>query len=152
MKKFSSTLRRRFSLMFLISGALIVAFSNDVISYARALRAPDGIYIPHPTHEFQRNEDKGGVYSHTFRIYNARPRRLSIQVEADCGCTSVTWKQAIIAPFGWKDLSATMEQQRQHNLHTHGAVWWKTSSQRLLLRCRWQRKEMCRRSGRRYSV
>lgn len=90
-------------------GAAMLLFHGVVTDYARGLSAPDGVYIPSPTHKFSKQEARGGVLSHTFRIYNLCPRRLTVQAEPYCGCTGVSWQRATIPPFGWKELTAKME-------------------------------------------
>jgi len=91
-------------------GVLLLIFRSLVTDYCRAAFADDGVYIPEPTYSFVGQE--AGEASHTFRIYNTRPRRLNVEAEPDCGCTGVSWTRAEIAPFGWKDLTAKMRRER----------------------------------------
>lgn len=100
---------RKITLGMAVVGMLTVLFQNTVDDYIRGLFQPDGIYIPQPTYKFAQHEAKGGVYSHTFRIYNLRPRTLLVQAQPDCGCTGVSWKTTQIAPFAWKYLTAEMQ-------------------------------------------
>ncbi len=86
-----------------------MTLSHDTLTdYAYGVFMTDGIYIPNPTFTVS-SQEQGGKVSHTFRIYNLRPQRLSVQAHPDCGCTGVSWENATIAPFGWKDISAGME-------------------------------------------
>lgn len=103
---------RRFAGMLFTLGAAMLLFHGVVTDYARGLSAPDGIYIPGSTHKFAKQEAKGGVFSHTFRIYNLRPRRLSVEAQPDCGCTGVSWERTTIPPFGWKELTAKMQAKK----------------------------------------
>jgi hypothetical protein len=98
---------RRLSIGLVFSGFLLLAFQGLVSDYTRAAFAADGIYIPQAKHRFENN--KGGEASHTFRIYNVRPRRLAVEAQPDCGCTGISWTRATIAPFGWKELTAKIE-------------------------------------------
>jgi hypothetical protein len=97
------------SMCFWICGVLLILSGSVIANYVRGFFAPDGIYIPKPLHQFSIQDAKGGVFTHTFRIYNLRPRRLAIKAEPDCGCTGVSWNSAVIAPFGWKDITAKMQ-------------------------------------------
>jgi len=97
---------RRLSIGLVVAGVLLMIFQGFVSDYTRAALAADGIYIPQPSYRFV--DKKAGEASHTFRIYNARPRRLSVEAQPDCGCTGVSWTRTTIAPFGWKDLTAKM--------------------------------------------
>lgn len=88
-------------------GITMLLCRGVIADYAAGMSAPDGIYTPNATYTFTGH--KGGeLRSHTFRIYNLRPRRLSVEAQADCGCTSVSWQQTTIPPFGWRDLKAEM--------------------------------------------
>lgn len=108
-KRSSSFNKRKLSLALVLCGMALLVFGNVATDYAHAIFAPDGIYIPQSAHRFAASEAKGGMFSHTFRIYNLRPRRLSVQAEPDCGCTGVSWQSAVIPPLGWRDLTAKME-------------------------------------------
>lgn len=100
---------RKVALGLAVAGVLMVLFHRTVDDYTRGLFQPDGIYIPQPSYTFAQHEAKGGVYSHTFRVYNLRPRTLIVEAQPDCGCTGISWKNATIMPFGWKDLTAKMQ-------------------------------------------
>lgn len=104
---------RRFALALLAIGTVLLLFGGTVTDYAHGLFAPDGIYIPNPMHRFIGEKSGGGALSHEFRIYNLRPRFLSVEVDSDCGCTGVSWRKATIAPFGWRNLTAKMESRKQ---------------------------------------
>ncbi len=100
---------RLFVLLALSVAIVFVVFRGLITDYISGMQAPDGIYMPNSTYNFNNSPSKSGVLKHTFRIYNLRPRRLSISVETNCDCTGVSWERATIIPFGWKDISATME-------------------------------------------
>lgn len=86
-----------------------------VQDYAQALASPDGLYIPEARHVVPDGTPPGN-YSHTFRIYNARPWATSFAASADCGCTGLSWEKATIAPFGWRSISAKMSvPQERHS-------------------------------------
>lgn len=110
------------AVVLLVVGTVMLLFGGTITDYARGLLAPDGIYIPNSTHRFAGEDDKRVVLSHTFRIYNLRPRRLSVQAEPDCGCSGVSWHNAVIAPFGWKDLTAKMEVKKSRQLQQGQSV------------------------------
>ena len=95
------------AIVFLLLGALLALFPGFAADYARALAAPDGIYVPNPRHEFAVAQS--GTLTHTFRIYNLRPRRLTVRAEPDCGCTGTSWESATLAPFSWKEMTATLQ-------------------------------------------
>ena len=107
------------AIAFLLVGALLALFPGFTADYAHALTAPDGIYVPNPRHEFAAAQS--GTLTHTFRIYNLRPRRLTVQAEPDCGCTGTSWESATLAPFSWKDLTATLQAKPQANAHAKPA-------------------------------
>lgn len=108
--KIVKRLRRLAATLFGLGVALVV-FQSVMPDYMCSLFMPDGIYIPHPTQKFSKQDAKGGVFSHTFRIYNLRPRWLQVKAEPNCGCTGVSWDQTRIPPLGWIDLTASVKAQ-----------------------------------------
>ena len=109
--------RKRYSLnwvgrcgafLLIVLGAF-VACTELITDYARGFTATDGIYIPNAyrnaasSHLPQSNE-----FTYVFKIYNLRPRYLSVEAEPDCGCTAVSWRKATVPPFGWKTFTAKM--------------------------------------------
>lgn len=88
-------------------GLLLVAGHRVLQDYVQGSTAPDGIYIPDAGYTIP-NPTGGESYTHTFRIYNLRPRTLSLRAEPDCGCTGLSWQTASVAPFTWKNISATL--------------------------------------------
>lgn len=99
--------RRIMAVTFIMVGVVVLLFHGVIQDYAHGLFESDGIYIPNQTYKFL-DQDRGHILSHTFRIYNLRPRRLAVRVEPDCGCTSLSWRNKIIAPFSWQNFTATM--------------------------------------------
>ena len=99
---------RRLAIAMVALGIVLMVCQKQASDYFTGFLAPDGIYIPQPTRAFVPEDAKGDELTHTFHIYNLRPRRLQIQVEPDCGCAEVSWQSATIAPFGWKKLTAHM--------------------------------------------
>lgn len=87
----------------------MLLFRGTLTDYAYATTAKDGVYIPNSSYRFSSSETKDGMYSHTFRIYNLRPRYLGVEAQPDCGCTGVSWEKTNIIPFGWKDITAKMK-------------------------------------------
>ncbi len=94
-------------LLVMVVGGLLVFCHSFVEDYAQAIVAPDGLYIPDSRHVVPP-EVTTGDYAHTFRLYNARPQWVSVEAQPDCGCTSISWDKARVAPFGWKDVTAHM--------------------------------------------
>ena len=97
------------ALAFIAVGASVLLSRDTLGDYASGLSANDGIYIPDANYKLAERDAKGGIYSHTFRIYNLRPRKLNVKAEPDCGCTNVSWSNATIPPFGWKEITAQMK-------------------------------------------
>lgn len=95
-------------------GFVLCLFRSTLTDYTNGMAAQDGIYMPNPSYQFSKAEAKEGLYSHTFRIYNLRPRRLAVEAHPDCGCTRVSWEKATILPFGWKDLTAEMKANKSN--------------------------------------
>lgn len=88
-------------------GATLMLGHGFVQDYAQAIASPDGLYIPDARHVVPEGTPPG-KYSHTFRIYNARPWMTSFEAHADCSCTGLSWEKMTIFPFGWKDINASM--------------------------------------------
>lgn len=88
-------------------GAALMLGHGFVQDYAQALAAPDGLYIPNARQSLSSNMT-AGTYSHTFRLYNARPHWVTVTANPDCGCTNISWKEATLPPFGWKNLTMEM--------------------------------------------
>lgn len=95
-------------LVVMVLGASLMIGHGFVQDYAQALVSPDGLYIPDARYVIPPNTPTGN-FTHTFRIYNARPWKISLEANADCGCTGLSWKDARIAPFGWKDIVVEMD-------------------------------------------
>ena len=88
-------------------------FHSVVEDYAYGMTAKDGIYIPDASYDMAQNaKGEGEANTHTFRIYNLRPRWLQVQAKPDCGCTGTSWENARITPFGWKDTATTMKTRK----------------------------------------
>jgi len=101
------TRRSRLAGAVLIACGMAVLLPDAASDCLRAAVAPDGVYIPNPNHKFAASQN--GLVSHSFRIYNMRPHYLALEAQPDCGCTGVSWKRASVAPFRWKDITATVE-------------------------------------------
>ncbi len=84
-------------------GAALMLGHGFVQDYAQALASPDGLYIPDARHVVPDGTPPGN-YSHTFRIYNARPHSVVVEAQADCGCTGLSWNKATISPLMWKEI------------------------------------------------
>jgi len=108
MKK-SNIRKRRIASMLIALGGAMLLFRSTVSDYISGVSAPDGIYIPNSNYRFEKGEVTSGMYRHTFRIYNLRPRLLRMEAQPDCGCTTVSWKTAIVPPLGWKDVTAQIK-------------------------------------------
>ena len=116
---------RKVALLLFCLGSALVIFRGTATAYAQGLLARDDVYIPESRHVF-RGQTKGAL-SHTFRIYNLRARYLSVQADAGCGCTEVSWEQATIAPFSWRDITATLESTPKKEVSS--SVTLKTNSE-----------------------
>jgi len=98
-------------LLVMVVGAVLVFCHSFVEDYAQAIVAPDGLYIPDARHVVPLNSPLGN-YTHTFRLYNARPWARVASVEADCGCTNLSWEKGRVAPLGWADFTVTVPIKR----------------------------------------
>lgn len=94
--------------LLILIGGVMVLFRGTLTDYAHGMSVQDGIYIPNSNYHLSAEDAKEGVYSHTFRIYNLRPRLLTVEAQPDCGCTSVSWEKTTLLPFTWKDVTAQM--------------------------------------------
>lgn len=92
----------------MVLGASLMLGHGFVQDYAQALTSPDGLYIPDARHVVPSGTPPGN-YSHTFRIYNARPRWISVDAHSNCACTSISWEKTIIPPFIWKNIKVEMK-------------------------------------------
>ena len=86
---------------------MVIAARGIIGDVAYGLAKTDGIYIPRATYTVPSGSS--GEVAHVFRIYNLQRQPLQLQAEPDCGCTSLSWQKASIAPFRWKDITAKME-------------------------------------------
>ena len=107
--------KRTFAFILILMGAAVLLFKGTLAEYADGMSVKDGIYIPDSSYRFLKSEAKDGMYSHTFRIYNLRPRRLEVEAQPDCGCTGVSWEKTSILPFGWEDVTAQMKSTGNDN-------------------------------------
>lgn len=87
---------------------LITLFLPFLIGHVYGWVYARGIYVADPIYKLPDNIERGSV-SHTFRIYNLQPRRLTLQAEPSCGCISSSWSHQSVAPYHWTDFSATMK-------------------------------------------
>jgi len=87
----------------MLLGAVLIVGHNFVQDYAQALVSPDGLYIPDARHVVPLGTP-AGPYTHTFRIYNARPHSVTVEAQADCGCTGLSWTRTVLPPMGWQYL------------------------------------------------
>ncbi len=101
-------------LLVMVVGAVLVFCHSFVEDYAQAIVAPDGLYIPDSRHVVPP-EVTTGDYAHTFRLYNARPYWVSVEAQPDCGCTSISWEKTRIAPFAWKDVTASLKLKKANS-------------------------------------
>ena len=92
-------------------GAALVFCHSLVEDYAQAVVAPDGLYIPDARYVVPLDTPPGN-FIHTFRIYNARPWARVASIQADCGCTDLSWSKGRIAPLGWATFTVTVPVKR----------------------------------------
>lgn len=116
---------KRLALFLFLFGGVLAAFKGTATAYAQGLLSPDGVYLPESKHTF--GGQKQGELSHTFRIYNLRARYLTVKADTGCGCTEISWEQATIAPFSWRDITATLESTPKKEVSS--SVTLKTNSE-----------------------
>lgn len=90
--------------------ALLVPFPNAVHDYAYGLVFTKGVYVPN--NDFLVGQPQTGqTISHTFRVFNLRPRLLVVHAEPSCGCIRVSWRDARLAPFTWKNFTMAVPEK-----------------------------------------
>lgn len=119
--------KSRGPLVVMALGAVLVVGHNFVQDYAQALASPDGLYIPEARHVVPPGTPAGS-YSHTFRIYNARPWSVAVEAEADCGCTGLSWTRTRLLPLGWADVTASMKESSAATGSSSVSITFATSS------------------------
>lgn len=123
--KAKTNLYARIGSILLVSlGTTMIVLHSALNDYAHAILAPGHIYIPNSTYE-ATNQQKTGIITHSFRIFNLQTRSLQVQAEPDCSCTGISWKKATIQPFSWKDVSASM---RSSSTSTSVAISFHTNN------------------------
>ncbi len=99
--------QRKLGSVLLVVGVAVASLHRMIGDYAYGMTSSQAMYIPDPIYVVP-DDFKGETATHTFRIYNLRPRAVSLEAEADCGCTGLSWQKASIGPFAWKDISANV--------------------------------------------
>ena len=93
---------RRASRLALWAGFAVCALGSadgTVTEYVTGLSRGGGAYAPCSVF---LNSKRGRVVdaTATLRVYNLRPRRLTLRMQKSCGCNQTPWDTAAIVPFG----------------------------------------------------
>ena len=101
---------KRCGQLLVIGGVLTLVLMGAIQPRIAALRSAQGLYIPDSHYEFpsQGLGVKTKTLSHTFTLYNGRAHSVAVEADADCGCTGLSWQNAILPPFGRKNITASM--------------------------------------------
>ena len=106
------------SLLLITGGLATLLATGPLQPHVAAFQTSKGVYIPENHYQFSAQElaRKNATLIHTFTLYNGHAQPLHITASADCGCTSTSWEEATIAPFGQKEITATMDNNGHSNI------------------------------------
>jgi len=88
---------------------------------------PSGLHIPNAIHVVPQDTPQG-KYTHSFRIYNARPWFVSLEAKADCGCSGMSWTKNKVAPMSWRQIQVSFKNSGENS----SVILFETSAKEVL--------------------
>ncbi len=107
-----------FRVWLLSAGAALcvaLALPSTAHEYAYGAIAQEKIYIPDSVYDAP---SVGKPTTHTLHIFNLRSKPLTVSAEPSCGCTKVSWDNAVVAPYTYRSITVEVPSSQKDSQYS----------------------------------